>query len=227
MSEEETNELSNTLLKILCIKDEINYEWSNIISKLNTLFSELDTLKENRLKESKQLEREMIEMKEEIRYLKMSNISMKAELLILQNRSANSSQVSKYQCIIFSNTIKSTVNADSLRNKSFTYKTTVKNRISKSTQEDSHWIKNYIVNEEDYKQYHNKLMTSLTRYIIDAIKSFPITLTYQEHSISIKIEISSNEISSEGLGYDRPLVGWLCQDILFDNSKKIEKILTD
>jgi hypothetical protein len=177
-------------------------------------------------RQSKQSEREMIEMKEEIRYLKMSNISMKAELLILKNSSANSSQVSKYQCIIFSNTIKSTINADSLRNKSFTYKTTVKNRISKSTQEASHWIKNYIVNEEDYKQYHNKLMTSLTTDIIHAIKSFPITLTYQEHSISIKIEISSNEISYDS-SYNSSMIAWLCQDILFDNSKKIEKILTD
>lgn len=225
---EEINELSNTVLKILCIKDEITYEWSNIISKLNRLDDKLIRLNDD-----------IINMKgdnsshvEQVKTLKDEMFYMKEEMRLLKMKDTNGSQVGKYQCIVFTNTLKSTVNSELILNKSFSYKMTVKNRISKTFNEDSHWMKNYTINEIDFKDYHHKIMSIVSDVIIQDMivkqERFPFIFDYQNSDITIKLEINSEEIllnTYVNTYRMRDIVGWLCQDILFDNSRKIQKYL--
>ena len=223
---EEINELSNTVLKILCIKDEITYEWSNIISKLSALDDKLNRLNDDifnmksdnssHVKQVKTLKDEMFHMKEEMRLLKMKDTS--------------GSQVGKYQCIVFTNTLKSTYNCDGIHNKSFTYRMTVKNRVSKTFNEDSHWMKNYTISKIDYNYYNEKIRLLDNREIFKKIKGFPIILEYQDNNITIKLEINSEELildryMNNDTDIANLLFGPLTSDILQDNGMKIDKYL--
>jgi len=218
---EETDDPSNVFIQLQCLRNEISNDWSDIISKLTSLNNDMINIKGDNcslLEQVKTLKDEMFHMKEEMRLLKMKH--------------TGGSQVGKYQCIVFTNSLKSAFSNEPLQNKSFSYKMTVKNRISKTFNEDSHWMKNYTINEIDFKDYHHKIMSNVSEVIIQDIivkqERFPFIFDYQNSDITIKLEISSEEIllNKHVRTYVmRDIVGWLCQDILFDNARKITKLL--
>jgi hypothetical protein len=163
-----------------------------------------------------------------------SNILLKIQSLesqIIQLKK-NNLQTDKFQCISITNTLVCDVNND-MKNKKYSYKFTIKNRVPNTYNENEYWLKKYLFNEEDFKKYYRKIEIETLGNVIyvDKLKevtTFPIKSYVQDEFKILEIELHSSEIMIQDI--NRPhetaqRIAWLLQGMQYDNARKITKLL--
>lgn len=164
-----------------------------------------------------------------------SKIRMKIESLeneVIQLKK-NNLQTDKFQCISITNTLVCDVSSIDMKNRMYSYKFTIKNRLPNTYNENEYWLKKYIFNEEDFNKYYRKielehLCQNESNNILNKITTFPMKFYAQDDFKILEVEFNANDMIIQDK--DRPQdtaqrIAYLFQAMKFDNSRKITKLL--